>query len=418
MFLVFLITAGCEMNQAPQIVSTVLSPEIKVVDLNEEVVITVNAKDPNNDPMNYVWTSTGGILVSKDNTATFTAEKYGEYTITVKVSDNKGGTTSVQKTILVADKNNNPPVVKNLSSNLQEAEIGAEIEISASAQDPDNEDITFEWQTSDGLVLQSESDSAKAIFLPGKVGNNVVKVIVRDSRGGRTEQTLTIVGKPKPKVAYIDIRSGFQYSKDKLTKLESYLKSKGYEVNFVSKFETLSGEFLFIQNGREYTEAELEFVKDFVYRGGKLIISSMSDYQDKGNTESMNAILKELNAPVEFNDDQVEDSQNKVTGVYDIKVNWQGGDIKFYSSCSLILTDPKNAKIVVQSYGTAVSVDKDGKSDTKKVSAPIPLVVEFKYGLGVVKVLGTAGVYSDYDFDRSGFKNAEFVKNYLVGLEN
>ncbi len=97
MVLAFLITTACEMNQAPQVVSVVLNPETGVVDLNEEVVLTVNAKDPNNDRITYVWTSTGGNLVSKDNTATFTTEKYGEYTITVKVLDNKGGTTNVQK---------------------------------------------------------------------------------------------------------------------------------------------------------------------------------------------------------------------------------------------------------------------------------------------------------------------------------
>ncbi len=197
------------------------------------------------------------------------------------------------------------------------------------------------------------------------------------------------------------------------------MKSKGYEVNFVEKFETLSGEFLFIQNGKEYSKEELELVKDFVYRGGKLIISSQSDYQDKVNTESMNAILKKLDAPIEFNDDEVQDSVNKAgNNAFDIKASWNGGDIKFYSSCSIIVNDPQKTDVLVKSYETATSVDRDGKADEKPVTAPIPLVVEFKYGLGTVKALGTAGVYSNYDFDKAGFKNEEFIKTVLVGLGN
>ncbi len=413
-----LLTGCLEQNRAPQIKSITVEPTTTIY-AGQEATITVVAEDPDGDSLTYQWQHTGtATLTSNGNIAKFTAQAFGEYIVTVTVSDGKGGTITNRVTINVVDPDNQDPTITSLATDKQEAVLGEDVNLVVVAEDQDGDNLTYNWETNDGIITQKENEPNKATFLPGKVGNNVVKVIVTDGRGGRAEKTITIVGTEKPKVVYIDTRTESQYTQSNLTKIRDYFVNKGYTVNFVTECTTTSAEFIFIQNGATYTTNELKLIKDFVYRGGKLIISSMSDYQDKGNTESMNAILKELNAPVEFNDDQVEDSQNKVTGVYDIKAPWNDGDIKFYSTCSIIVNDPQKAKILVKSYETANSVDKDGKEDKKPVTPPIPLVVEFTYGLGTVKALGTAGVYSNFDFDKTGFKNEEFIKTVLVGLGN
>ncbi len=123
--------------------------------------------------------------------------------------------------------------------------------------------------------------------------------------------SVLLIAQELPKVVYVEQKSSTQYLKDKLTKLEAYLKSQKYEVKYISKLENLEGEFLVIMNGSGYSQSEIEEIEKFVSKGGVLIISSVSDFRDTVKTSDLNAILKKLNVPIQFNDDEVQDETNK-----------------------------------------------------------------------------------------------------------
>ncbi len=224
--------------------------------------------------------------------------------------------------------------------------------------------------------------------------------------------SVLLIAQELPKVVYVEQKSSTQYLKDKLTKLEAYLKSQKYEVKYISKLENLEGEFLVIMNGSGYSQSEIEEIEKFVSKGGVLIISSVSDFRDTGKTSDLNAILKKLNAPIQFNDDEVQDETNKDGQAFVVVAPWSNGKLRFYSTSSIIVNDTEKVKIIVKAYPTAKSFDRDGNKDAIPLKE-IVLVVELTYGDGKVIALGTGGLLSDYDFDRKGFENEKFVKEYL-----
>ncbi len=221
--------------------------------------------------------------------------------------------------------------------------------------------------------------------------------------------SVILIAQELPKVVYIEQKSSTQYLKDKLTKLDTYLKYQKYEVKYISKLENLEWEFLVIMNGSGYSQSEIEEIEKFVSKGGVLIISNVSDFRDTGKTADLNAVLKKLNAPIQFNDDEVQDETNKDGQAFVVVAPWNNGKLRFYSTSSIIVNDPEKAKTIVKAYPTAKSVDRDGNKDV----FPVKEVVEFIYGNGKVIALGTGGLLSDYDFDRKGFENEKFVKEYL-----
>ncbi|MFN4268040.1 MAG: DUF4350 domain-containing protein [Fervidobacterium pennivorans] len=206
------------------------------------------------------------------------------------------------------------------------------------------------------------------------------------------------------KVVYIDQGHSNDYYKDKLTKLEAFLKVKGFEVAYIDKLQNIDGMYLIIMNGKGYLDDEVRNIVSFVKNGGILIITSKSDYNNGGNTEDLNAILDALNSPVRFNDDQVVDEINNYGANYKVIA----GNVRFYSPCSLLLYG--NAQVLISSE-TAKSVDSDGKNDAQPVDKII-LAATFKSGLGKVVVLGKA-VFSDFDYEL----NKEFIQNVLFDVK-
>ncbi|MBO8160792.1 MAG: CehA/McbA family metallohydrolase [Thermosipho sp. (in: Bacteria)] len=202
----------------------------------------------------------------------------------------------------------------------------------------------------------------------------------------------------KTNVVCIDEGHSNDYRRDKLKLLEQYLISRGLKVRYLNVLEDLNCDILVIQNGKNYSNLELENIVKFVKKGGKLIITSKSDYSNGGNTYDMNLILEHLGVKIRFNDDQVVDNVNNYGAYYKILVN----NVRFYSPCSLVVED-ENAEILLES-NTADTEDRDGNNDALPVDKVI-LAVKVKVGNGEVIILGKS-IFSDYDFEY----NKEFIK--------
>ncbi|MFN3692140.1 MAG: CehA/McbA family metallohydrolase [Fervidobacterium sp.] len=203
-----------------------------------------------------------------------------------------------------------------------------------------------------------------------------------------------------PRVVYIDQGHSNDYLKDKLTLLDGYLTSNGYTVKYLNRIDKILGKYLIIMNGKNYSEEEIKNIADFVRSGGKLIITSKSDYQNGGNTEDLNAILDYMNSPVRFNDDQVIDEINNYGANYKIIVD----NVRLYSPCSLVVYG--NAQILLVST-TAKNMDADNQKDAVDVGkdGKIVLSASFEFGKGKVISIGKAP-FSDYDFKL----NETFIK--------
>jgi|GEM_PF-218117 len=210
--------------------------------------------------------------------------------------------------------------------------------------------------------------------------------------------------KQQKRVVYIDQGHSNDYYRDKLSKLESFLKTKGFEVAYIDKIQNIDGMYLIIMNGKEYSDDETLHIVNFVKKGGSLIITSKSDYNNGGNTEDLNVILDALNSPVRFNDDQVIDEINNYGANYKVIAD----NVRFYSPCSLLLYS--DAQVLISS-DTAKSVDSDSKNDAQPVDKVV-LAATFKSGLGKVFVLGKA-IFSDYDYEL----NKDFIQNVLFDVK-
>lgn len=94
-------------NRSPQIVS---GPTATPATINstQSSQISVTATDPDADSLTYSWNSTGGTLTGNGTTVTFQSPAVNSqtvYTITVTVSDGRGGTVQGSTTVTVAPTN-------------------------------------------------------------------------------------------------------------------------------------------------------------------------------------------------------------------------------------------------------------------------------------------------------------------------
>jgi len=80
-------------NTPPEVTS--LTPSTTSLAPGDSCTINCAASDPDGDTLTYEWTATGGAISGEGDTVTWTAPTTEEtYTITVTVSDGKGGTAS------------------------------------------------------------------------------------------------------------------------------------------------------------------------------------------------------------------------------------------------------------------------------------------------------------------------------------
>jgi hypothetical protein len=161
----------------------------------EAIVIECLASDADGDSLAYTWSATGGSFYGAGSiTAWLAPTELGSYTISVSVTDGRGGETSTVLTIDVAA--NQPPVIESLTAEQMVVVFGNSTEITCVASDPDGDEIAYLWEAAEGEI--SGEGSAVMWTAPDKCGEYVtVTVAVFDDRGGETSGELDIrVRKP------------------------------------------------------------------------------------------------------------------------------------------------------------------------------------------------------------------------------
>jgi len=172
-----------------------------------------------------------------------------------------------------------------------------------------------------------------------------------------------------------------------------------------------------------YTDAEIQVIKDFVAGGGSLIITSRADYDDKGmavadaayqSAAQGNRVLSAIGSNLRFNDDEVIDNTSNggqnfrlyfddyTSSKYGLTNNiLKGLTYSAYSGCSVMLKDGGSDEKVdwlVKGHDTTETMDSDLQNDATPVSKGNvnSLAAEILPGGGKVIVAGTT-FFSDFE---------------------
>jgi outer membrane protein OmpA-like peptidoglycan-associated protein len=168
--------------------------------------IHVNASDPDNDPLTYSYSATGGTVTGNGPDARWSSSglAVGAYTVNVKVDDGKGGTASCAADIKVEERPNRPPTA-TLSVERSPILSGEHTGITCNGSDPDNDPLTYSYTTTGGQITGSGSqvqfDSAGA-----QPGVYTVKCTVNDGRGGTADASGNVEVKEPPQVKQLEVR--------------------------------------------------------------------------------------------------------------------------------------------------------------------------------------------------------------------
>jgi outer membrane protein OmpA-like peptidoglycan-associated protein len=172
----------------------------------DSVAVHVNASDPDNDPLTYSYTATGGAAEGTGPEARWNSSGVGvgSYTVNVKVDDGKGGTASCAADIKVEEKPNRPPTA-TLSIERSPILPGERTGVTCSGSDPDNDPLTYSYTTTGGQIVGTGSNVQfdAAGLQPGSYS---VKCVVNDGRGGTADASGNVEVKEPPQIKQLEAK--------------------------------------------------------------------------------------------------------------------------------------------------------------------------------------------------------------------
>jgi outer membrane protein OmpA-like peptidoglycan-associated protein len=184
------VSASCTVNPAEVMVG-------------EPVTATATGSNFNSKhTLNYSWSSTGGQISGKDNTASVDTNGVagGNYTVTAHISDQRTKSdASCMATFTVKEPPKNPPAV-SCSANPSTLQAGTPSTISCTCSSPDNAQVSVgSWTSSSGAVVSSGPNTASLDTSGTSNGPITVTATCSDSRGLNTQATAQVmVNNPPP----------------------------------------------------------------------------------------------------------------------------------------------------------------------------------------------------------------------------
>lgn len=186
------ISASCSINPSSVIVGEPITATAQVTNFNPK------------HTLNYTWSSTGGQITGKDNTASIDTNGAagGSYTVTAHISDPKmkqGGETSCMVPFTVRERRKNPPAI-SCSADPSTVQIGASSTVSCTGTSPDNVPVTVgDWSASSGN-LSANGNSALLNTTGLYAGPITVSAVATDARGLKSAPATTqvMVENPPP----------------------------------------------------------------------------------------------------------------------------------------------------------------------------------------------------------------------------
>ena len=154
--------------------------------------------------LNYTWSSTGGQITGKDNTASINTNGLsgGSYTVSVTVTDPKAktnNTASATASFRVKELPKNPPQF-SCSANPSTVQAGTSANITCSCTSPDNVPVTVGGWSASGGSISGNGTSATLNTTGASSGPITINATCTDSRGlaASTSSTVTVENPPPP----------------------------------------------------------------------------------------------------------------------------------------------------------------------------------------------------------------------------
>jgi len=168
--------------------------------------VRVSASDPDNDPLAYSWTTNGGTVEGSGPEVRWNSSDAnpGTYTVKVRVSDGRGGTADCSAGIRVEPRPNRPPTM-SCSVDHNSVVIGESVQVTATASDPDNDPLTYSWNSSGGRV-RGTGASVRFDTAGVTAGQYTVTGRVDDGRGGTADCSLRVEVQAPPEVKELEAR--------------------------------------------------------------------------------------------------------------------------------------------------------------------------------------------------------------------
>src|SRR5712692_10247393 len=192
-------------NHAP-VAACSVNPASVYAGSGDTVSVHVNASDPDNDPLTYSYTATGGAVEGTGPEARWnsTGVAVGSYTVNVKVDDGKGGTAACAADIKVEEKPNRPPTA-TLSIERSPILPGERTGVTCNGSDPDNDPLTYSYTATGGQIVGSGSNvQFDATGL--QPGSYSVKCVVNDGRGGTADASGNVEVKEPPQIKQLEAK--------------------------------------------------------------------------------------------------------------------------------------------------------------------------------------------------------------------
>jgi outer membrane protein OmpA-like peptidoglycan-associated protein/opacity protein-like surface antigen len=171
----------------PPVASCSADKSMVYAESGDVVAVRVQASSPDNNPLTYTWTATGGAVEGSGPEVRWNSSggAAGTYTAKVRVDDGRGGTADCSVDIRVEPRPNRPPTM-SCSADRHSIMVGERLQITATASNPDNAPLTYSWRTTGGQIIGS---GASVSFDSSGLapGHNTVTGHVDDGRGGTAE---------------------------------------------------------------------------------------------------------------------------------------------------------------------------------------------------------------------------------------
>ncbi len=190
----------------PPVAACTASPSSVFAGSNDAVTVHVNASDPDNDPLTYSYTTTGGTVDGSGPEVRWNAGSAaaGSYTVTAAVNDGKGGTASCATDIKVEERPNRVPTA---SMSVERSPIlpGEPTGITCTGTDPDGDPLTYSYSASGGQVTGTGAN-AQFDATGLQPGTYTVKCTVNDGRGGTADASGNVVVQEPPQVHQLEVK--------------------------------------------------------------------------------------------------------------------------------------------------------------------------------------------------------------------
>lgn len=227
----------------PPVAACSVNPASVFAGSGDTVAVHVDASSPDNAPLTYNYTATGGAVdgTGPDARWNSTGVAVGPYTVNVKVDDGRGGTASCAVDIKVEERPNRPPTA-SLSVERSPIIVGERTGITCNGSDPDNDPLTYRYSTTGGQIVGSGSN-VQFDSTGLQPGTYTVTCTVDDGRGGTAQASGNVEVKEAPQVKQLEAKLALHSIYFPTAQPTAANPNGGLLASQVATLDTLAGDY-------------------------------------------------------------------------------------------------------------------------------------------------------------------------------